>query len=180
MFLLQNGIAFDINRENIDIMKNTLLIIALSVAASSFAQSYKNAVGIRGGETSGITWKHTLGSSSAFEGIFGVWGHGLSVTGLDEKSVPAFNVDGFIWYYGAGAHVAFESGRYGWYDYGKRRKYYYPGGTGVGVDGILGLEYAIPNAPIALSFDLKPFVEFNTHGGAWISMDPGLGIKVTF
>jgi hypothetical protein len=31
-----------------------------------------------------------------------------------------------------------------------------------------------------LSFDLKPFIEFNTRGRAWTSLDPGLGIKVTF
>ncbi|MFT7344680.1 MAG: hypothetical protein ACI9XP_001267 [Lentimonas sp.] len=161
-------------------MKKTLLIFALSICAGSFAQSYNNAIGIRGGETSGITWKHSVGGSNAFEAIFGAWGYGFTVTGLYEKSQSAFDAAGLSWYYGAGAHIAIESGRYGWYEGKRSKKYYYAGGTGVGIDGILGLEYEIPGVPIALSFDLKPFIEFNTRGRAWTSIDPGLGIKVTF
>ncbi|MFT5580971.1 MAG: hypothetical protein ACI9G9_000210 [Psychromonas sp.] len=102
------------------------------------------------------------------------------VTGLYEKSQTAFNAAGLRWYCIPCAQVVIESGRSGWSEYGRRKKYYYAGGTGVGIDGILRLGFEIPGAPIALSFDLKPFIEFNTRGRAWTSLDPGLGIKVTF
>jgi hypothetical protein len=79
-------------------------------------------------------------------------------------------------------HVALETHRrgYSWYDYGQRRFYYREDGIGLGIDGMIGLEYSIPGAPVAFSLDMKPFLEFNTNGGAWVSLDPGLGVKVAF
>jgi len=42
------------------------------------------------------------------------------------------------------------------------------------------MEYKIPSIPFALSLDVKPYVEVITNGRVWTSLDPGLGIKVTF
>ena len=76
---------------------------------------------------------------------------------------------------------AFIASRYAYYDpYRDRYRKYYEGGVGLGVDGIVGLEYKIPKAPIALSLDVKPFVEFVSRGYIYSSLDPGLGIKITF
>lgn len=143
---------------------------------------YNAAVGVRAGETSGLTIKGFVTDNTAIEGIFGVWHRGVSLTGMYEVYNPAFNANGLSWYFGAGGHVALSNRRdnYDWYRFGQRRFYVDNGETGLGIDGIIGLEYKIPRAPIAFSLDLKPFVEFNTRGGAWVSLDPGLGIKAAF
>lgn len=140
--------------------------------------SYKTAIGIRAGETSGLTIKQFIGSSTALEGIIGMWSHGFSTTLLFEKYVPTGSVAGLNLYYGAGGHLAFETVDYGWYYRHERFYRYRHDHFGIGIDGIVGLEYKIPSIPIAFSLDLKPFIEFQTHGVAWVSLDPGLGVKV--
>lgn len=143
--------------------------------------TYKTAVGLRAGETSGLTIKHFTGESSALEFIIGVWPYGFSGTALFEKHTNA-GVEGLNWYYGGGTHAAVQSGRI-YYAYSDRRyDYYYRTGSdlGLGVDGIVGVEYKIKPIPFAVSLDLKPFVEVNTVGAAFIGLDPGLGVKVAF
>lgn len=141
--------------------------------------SYNTAVGLRAGETSGLTIKH-FKNSLAFEGILGAWNHGFSATLLIEKHAPAFGITGMNWYYGGGGHVAFQSTYYHkYYDRG-RYKLYHDGSVGVGVDGVVGLEYKIPSVPFAISLDVKPYLEVVSNGGVWTSLDPGLGVKLTF
>jgi hypothetical protein len=143
------------------------------------SSTYKTAIGLRAGGTSGLTIKHFTGSSTAIEGIIGVWPNAFGLTVLVEKYVPAFNEAGLNWYYGAGAHATFETDRH--YHEGPRRYYYYHGNDlGLGIDGILGIEYKIVPIPFAISLDLKPFIEVNTKGSVYVALDPGLGIKVAF
>lgn len=166
-------------------MKKLITIIAICTGTGLFAQSnYNTAIGLRAGETSGLTIKHFIGDQTALEGILGAWRHGFSATLLFEKHQSISNLGALNLYYGAGGHLAFENSYYNRYYYENRKYYYYDyyskGGMGIGIDGIIGLEYKIPNIPVAFSLDLKPFVEFNTNGGVWTSIDPGLGIKVAF
>lgn len=169
----------------------TACLISLTISNASFGQSelpelavksstYKTAIGVRAGETSGLTVKQFIGGPNALEGIFGVWHHGLSATLLYERYAPAFNVSGMNWYYGIGGHAAFSTGRSYYYHRGHRHEYYRDGGFGLGIDGVFGLEYKVNNAPIAVSLDLKPYAEVVTNGGLWMSLDPGLGLKVVF
>ena len=183
--------------------KLTMVFTLLVIASCSFAQNrrvksglssgsyyFNNAIGLRAGGTSGLTFKHFTSSNEAFEGILNIHGNGamgFSLTLLYEKYTRAFDEVGFNWYYGFGGHVAgFESGYYYSKLYGdpyrnnRNYRYYTNGGFGVGIDGVVGLEYKIKPAPIALSLDLKPFFEVNTRGYSILALDPGLGIKVTF
>ena len=143
---------------------------------------YDFAIGLRSGGTSGITLKKNNGSS-ALEGIVGFWHDGVSLTGLWEKNQPAFNEPGFNWFYGVGGHVAFYGddfdGRYGasWYTHPHHID---DGDFGIGIDGVVGLEYKIPNAPIAFDIGLKPYIEIVSEGGIIFSPDPGIGIKIAF
>lgn len=163
--------------------KLTLCLFVVLGTAVNAQLNYNTAIGLRGGETSGLTIKQGIGGSKAIEGIVGVYGNGLSVTVLFEK-YQGTGLSGLNWYYGAGAHVAFfdyyYDRRYYFRDGYYRSRYYYDDGFGFGIDGVLGLEYKIPKAPIAFSLDIKPYVEMNNRGGIWTSLDPGLGIKVAF
>lgn len=165
-------------------MKNLVFALFLVLGTSLNAQlNYKTAIGLRGGETSGLTIKQKIGGTTAIEGIIGFQGHGLSLTALFEK-YQGTGVEGLNWYYGGGAHATFfryyYSRRHYWRDEYYYSRYYYNGGFGIGIDGVLGIEYKIPKAPIALSVDLKPYVEINNRGYLWTSLDPGIGIKVAF
>jgi hypothetical protein len=162
-------------------MKRLMTCAALCTALYGFGQ-YNTAVGVRVGETSGLTIKGFVADDAAIEGILGLWHRGVSLTAMYELHNPAFNANGLSWYFGAGGHVALSNRRdnYDWYRFGQRRYYIENGEAGLGIDGIIGLEYKIPQAPIAFSLDLKPFIEFGTRGGGWVSLDPGLGIKAAF
>lgn len=144
---------------------------------------YNTAVGLRAGETSGFTFKKFVDQTSAFEGILGIWPNAVGFTALYEKHAPAFDIEGMHWYYGGGGHATFESGRiYDRYNY--RDGYFYryrsAGNVGLGVDGIIGLEYKIKGIPFAISLDVKPFMELNTNDLFYVTLDPGVGIKVAF
>jgi len=156
-----------------------MLAVCMMSCSTIFSQ-YGNAIGIRGGETTGLTFKKFSGTSAAFEGIASVWYKGLSFTVLYEKYLPAFGAPNLNWYFGGGTHIAFKTGTSTLNTFGQRRYHYRDGGLGLGVDGIFGLEYKMPSAPVAISFDFKPFIEFNTYGGAWFNLDPGLQLKAVF
>ncbi|MES2800625.1 MAG: hypothetical protein V4638_11455 [Bacteroidota bacterium] len=165
-------------------MKNLVFALFLVLGTGLNAQlNYKTAIGLRGGETSGLTIKQGIGGASAIEGIIGFQGHGLSLTVLYEK-YQGTGLAGLNWYFGGGAHATFFKYYYSRKHYFRddhyHSNYYYDGGFGIGLDGVIGLEYKIPKAPIAFSLDLKPYVEINSHGNLWTSLDPGLGIKVAF
>lgn len=145
------------------------------------SSSYHTAFGLRAGETSGLTIKQFIGGPNALEGIVGVWYHGFSATVLYERYTPAFNLSGMNWYYGLGGHASLQTGHHFYvYHRDHRHEYYRDGAIGLGVDGIFGLEYKIPSAPLAVSLDVKPYLEFVSDGHIWTSLDPGLGIKLVF
>lgn len=144
---------------------------------------YTKAIGLRAGETSGITYKQFFTPVEAFEGILGLWPNAIGITGLYEKYVPFGSVSGLNWYFGGGAHLSIGTGKLFYFEREGSRYYSYRSkypGLAVGVDGLVGIEYKLPKAPFAISFDIKPFLEVNNGGVLYTSFDPGLGIKVAF
>ena len=53
-------------------------------------------------------------------------------------------------------------------------------GFAAGLDGIAGLEYKFAPIPLALSVDIKPFVEVSNYGVIYTALDAGLGVKLAF
>jgi hypothetical protein len=162
-------------------MKKNLIIILFYMsfaglaAGQSLTGNYRTGIGLRTGETSGITLKFNAQKASSIEIIAGIWSDWLSLTGLYEKNVAAFNINGMRWYYGAGGHVAFETDTF------NNGRYYDRGDDfALGIDGIVGLEFKIPPIPFAVSLDIKPFLEIYNNGDVFMAIDPGLGIKFTF
>ncbi|HRG59279.1 MAG TPA: hypothetical protein PK323_10000 [Bacteroidia bacterium] len=172
--------------------KIALLMLGLILSAKVKAQNelnpkvntfnYKNAIGIRAGVTSGLTFKHKFNGGNAFEGIVSLWPYSLGVTALYEK-IATTGTEGLNLYYGIGGHL--NTGNY----YG--RKVYYRtydnyvyvadrANYAIGIDGIIGIEYKFKPIPFAISADLKPFIETSPYRYTHISLDPGLGIKFTF
>jgi hypothetical protein len=147
--------------------------LVLSLAANA---QYTTAIGVRIGGTSGFTFKHKYSSVMAFEGILGAFDNGMSITGLIEKQ-HILGPEGLYLYYGGGLHVAFYDGSH-YSRFGREVANRDTNGAGIGLNGIAGLEYRLPNQiPIAFSFDLKPFIEVGSGGYVGFAPDPSIGVK---
>ncbi|ASU35944.1 hypothetical protein [Mucilaginibacter xinganensis] len=155
-----------------------ILASFLLISSRSNAQEYKTAVGLKfGGYENGISAKYFTTNDVALEGLLGFRSHGVVITGLYEIHQEAFGVKELKFYYGAGAHIgAIGSGLYRRFN--GDDQYYNNSHILLGVDGVLGLEYVIPQSPIAVSLDLNPRAELAT--GPFFDIAPGLGIKYTF
>src|SRR5579859_3475935 len=158
------------------------LIMCLSFVVLSSHESmaqYSAALGLRIGGTSGISGKYFYKDTKAAEGIIGWFGNGMSLTGLLEKYSPVYNANGLYIYYGGGAHVAFYNGEARYYShFGREVDYYRNNDVGFGINGIVGLEYRLPeNIPLAIRLDLKPFVELGIGGQVAFAPDPSFGIR---
>lgn len=145
-------------------------------SAQALGSDYHAAIGLRAGETAGITFKINTNQNSGLEFIAGILSNWFSLTGLYEKNSPAFKVEGMKWYYGGGGHIAFATKAY------NQEERSYSGGEeyALGLDGIVGLEYKIPQIPFAISIDMKPLIEIYQSGYLNVGLDPGFGIKFTF
>jgi len=123
-----------------------IVIVCLSFGQLS-AQDYTSAIGLRGGLWNGLTFKHFMGGSTAIEAILTTrWG-GTILTGLIEKH-NGFNEPGFSWFYGGGAHLGY------WSSSVKVPGWAVTTSTAIlGVDGVIGLEYAIEAIPLTIQLD---------------------------
>ena len=142
----------------------TFLSAIVLTAGIAGAQDYKNAIGVRLGDGAGINYKHKMMNGNAFDIIldFSFFNSGSAyLTGLYEWYTP-ISSNGFSLYYGLGAHLgAFKET------------------FALGIDGIIGVEYKFPNAPIALSLDYKPALNFLPDVDPFFNSF-GFGIKYTF
>ncbi|MGC4022887.1 MAG: hypothetical protein QM734_13540 [Cyclobacteriaceae bacterium] len=155
------------------------LIIVILLTRNDLHAQYNTALGIRMGGTTGIDGKFFTRQSKAVEAIVGWFGNGSSVTVLFEKYSPVYNARGLYVYYGGGPHVAFYDGgnRHAKY-FGRDIDYRRSNDFGMGIDGIIGFEYRMPDGiPISFSLDLKPFVELGSSGYIGFAPDPSIGIK---
>jgi len=147
-------------------------VVALFFVLTSHAQSssshstdYRTALGVKIWDGGGISLKHFF-DKNAGELIGYFWYRGVRFTGLYEIHFDIAGAPGLKWYVGPGAHVGFYNDKYG-------------GGAVAGIDGVLGLDYKINNAPINLSLDWQPSLEFGNGTGFWGGWG-GLGIRYTF
>lgn len=137
-----------------------------------FAQSnvgssdYKTALGVKF-YPGAISLKHFVSDKTALEGIAYFWNRGSRITGLYEIHGDLENAGGLKWYIGPGVHVGFYSNKY------------YAGGTYIGLDGVIGLDYKIKSAPINLSLDWQPSFEFG-DGAGFSGNWGGLAIRYVF
>jgi hypothetical protein len=156
---------------------------------------YKTAIGLRGGNySSGLTIKHffNAGKNAAAEALVTTEyrAKGARFTLLLEKHwtiVP--DVKNLQWYVGAGLHAGAYRGRYYYavaYRYKKKRDYYvyYTGYDDkvypvFGADFVLGLEYKIPDLPLVISADYKPYFDV-FDGNTGVYQDAAVSVRFSF
>ena len=159
-------------------MKKYLVIALLCLfSLGAKAQDYNWAIGVRGGgNDSGVTLKHILSDYNALEFTYNFQYprdrmlRASVFSLLYEWNQPVIN-DGFLLYYGLGAHIGAatmtkeDSDNYG--------------SMVLGVAGVVGLEYKLYSAPIAFSLDYRPFLNALPQP-RFFFWNVGLGIKFCF
>lgn len=156
-----------------------LLFIGTASKAQEYTPNYQFAAGLKfGGYENGISGKYFMDPTTSIEGEIGLRSpHGLVITGLYEINQKAFNIEGFKFYYGFGAHIGAVGAGY-YQRFNGDNEHFTSSQILLGADGVIGLEYVIPQSPIAVSLDLDPRIELAT--GPFFDIAPGLGVKYCF
>lgn len=124
------------------------LVAAIACSHRLQAQDYKTAIGVRlssAAPTLGnsISIKHFFNDRDAVEGLIS-YGDRFGIGALFERHQLVGATPALTWFYGAGGYLGFENGR-----------------TWLGPTGIAGLDYKFQNAPINISLDWKPELDFS-------------------
>ncbi|MCA5005430.1 hypothetical protein [Sphingobacterium bovistauri] len=168
-------------------MQKTLRNIFLIAAAilmgkeASAQLSSQHAVGLRFGSASGVNYRYTLAENRALEGILSMRSNSTSSTfrlvGLYQyhKELPLEN---FSWYYGFGGSI----GNYTYKAFTSNEGVHIPKTTelSLSIDGIVGVEYSLPTAPISLSLDVKPYFDFVQESTIRVFDPIGFSIRYKF
>jgi hypothetical protein len=163
--------------------------------SSGGGAGYTTGVGLRGGNyASGLTIKHFFNSSknAAVEGLVTTEyrAKGARFTLLFEKHwtiVP--DIKNLQWYVGAGLHAGAYRGYHYYgvaYRYKKKRDYivYYPVYEDklypvFGADFVLGVEYKIPDLPVVIGVDYKPYFDV-FDGNTGVYQDAAASVRFSF
>ncbi len=167
-------------------MKQLLFLISLLLIAPTVSsQGPQKAVGIRGGLSSGFEYRVFSDDLTSYKVLLSTRKQGLQLTGMKEYHIQdAFDIgEPISFIYGFGAHAGFESWKvydyYGTYpyDYTYRRR----SGPIAGLDGLAAVEYTIPEIPLVVGIEVKPY--FNLFGRNFFQLQPfdfAFTVKYTF
>lgn len=156
-------------------MKHIVIIgLFLLVALAGFSQDANQAVGIRGGHSSGFEYRVFTDDLNSYKVLLSTREDGLQLTGLKEfHQLDVFDIgEELSFVYGLGAHAGFES----WYEERYRttmpNEFWEEKKTGivVGLDALAGLEYTIPTLPLVVGLEAKPY--FNLFGENFFNLRP--------
>ncbi|MEZ5084427.1 MAG: hypothetical protein R2750_13430 [Bacteroidales bacterium] len=168
-------------------MKNIITILLIIITASlAQTQEVRSSLGLRGGGTSGITFKYIDADDTGFELIAGWREGGFRLTGLLQKYKPiATNkVPNLNLVTGIGAHAGYI--HYDMYANYYHENYYYYGyytktKPVIGIDAMAAVEYHFESVPIQFSIDYKPYMEFFGKKGFRVDLwDFGFSLRYMF
>lgn len=144
-------------------MKKLLILLLFPLVVH--AQNYWGAIGIRGGESAGISVQLFNGESNAVQGLLSFRHSGIQFTVLTEKYMPVLlkYSDHIFLYQGYGGHIGYER----WYKWKDGDWPYYnqhvQASPIAGIDGIVGMEYRLFKYPFKFGLEYKSFAEFSLH-----------------
>lgn len=140
-------------------MKKVLVLTALVLGLNTYAQDYKNSIGIRLGsgyyDLVSASYKTFITKPGALEFNLGFkpsshynydW-TSVSVSGAYQHHFPIGNIDGFKWYVGGGLVASNSFSDYDNYS-----------GFSLGIFPTGGVDFKLKNAPFAFSVDVRPTV----------------------
>ncbi len=160
--------------QKISLMKKSALLIltitaSLIFAKKSVAQDYPIALGLKFSYEYGPSAKYFITKDQALDAQLGLRSHGAVFSLLWEQHQAIFDVPKLKLYYGFGGHIG---------GVGDNTNPRYNNSVLIGADGVVGVEYIIPESPIGISVDLNP--RFELGHGPYFDLSPGLGLKYAF
>jgi hypothetical protein len=159
------------------ILQLILLIITISVSG----QEHTQAVGIRGGLTSGVEYRYFFDQKFAGKLLLGIRDRGLFIHGLFEVHQPGlFPFSNQMYFvYGAGIHAGYQRWDKNTMS-GQIERTSTVTKIAAGIDGLIGLEYDLEILPIILGIEVKPFMDFwGQYGIEAIPWDFAFTVKLS-
>ncbi|HEC42065.1 MAG TPA: hypothetical protein ENI20_04475 [Bacteroides sp.] len=146
-------------------MKHYILTVLLIISIQVSGQDFMHSTGIRGGLTSGITYRGYLNPELAYEGLMSFRGSGLQFTILRQHFEPALWTvsDGFFVTYGYGGHVGFTNSHTHQRLFKTVHRPDKKFSPLIGLDAYMGIEYHFPGIPVQVGLDFKPFFELSLY-----------------
>ena len=144
---------------------------------TSFAQTdiqtstYDRAIGVKFPGGFAISYKQFLKNNQNVEAEAMFISNGFRAVGLYEWNWDIQGIDGLRWYVGPGAHIGFWNN-----NYSKKSN---NSNAGIGIDGVIGLDYKVSDLPINISLDWQPSVDVIGSTGTGLGYG-GIGVRYTF
>lgn len=154
----------------------TLLIVGFVACVPSVADAQgRLGIGFVVGEPTGFSWKYKLSTTNAFDGAIGFSPFDRFRVNVDYLWISRpFDEQHLVLHYGLGGAVGFGRTEYVTIkrgnDYVVRHRE-----LGIGMRGIIGLDYEIPRSPVELFFEFGPLLIFAPDAG--VGVDVGLGVR---
>lgn len=122
-----------------------------------------HTIGGRFGSSQGITYRHTLQEDRALEGILSIQSNSRArrfrLIGLYQYHQPLSG--DFYWYYGYGGSIgSYKQKNYTVVENGVTERREGVSEVALSIEGIIGVEYKVPESPLSISLDLKPYFDF--------------------
>ncbi len=169
-------------------IRKILLVVLLPFQIVAMGQDYSGSAGFRGGYSAGINFKGFVDEYKAVEALVSWRNGGMQFAMLAESYRPILleYSEHIFMYSGYGAHAGYTR----WYErytgthtINGNPTYFYQRRVSpvIGADAILGLEYRMYRIPLALSLDVKPYIEF--FGERFIEFMPAdmaFSLRITF
>ncbi|MBS4056954.1 MAG: hypothetical protein KGZ82_06525 [Bacteroidales bacterium] len=149
------------------VKKWIILVLAFVLASPVMAQYMKNAVGVRGGISRGISFQHFFEENKDLKLLMSFRDNGMQLTVMMShyESVAGRFRDNFYFYYGMGLHGGYTRNvKMLWYFSSQNQGEPRPVTRAVvGADGLLGAEYRIFTVPLSFGIEYKPFFDLFGH-----------------
>lgn len=143
-------------------MKRFLILIILIISGSYlWAQGFNQAIGIRGGLSSGFEYRIYTDDANSYKFLLSTRDRGLQFHILKEfHQYDMFSfTDQLVFFYGAGIHAGYE--RWDEFHLQNNVSWYNTRTSAIaGLDGLVGLEYVFQEVPVSLGVEAKPYFEF--------------------
>jgi hypothetical protein len=151
-------------------------VIALLGAAQAAHSQGRFGAGFVVGDPSGLAWNYRIDRSNAVAGAVGFGPYDRYRLHADYLwTTRPFQEKSLGFHYGMGAAVGFGRRAYVIVD-GQRRYYIPDDGPGLGIRGVAGLSYTIPDTPLDIFLEAAPMVVVTPGYGSGI--DLGLGMRI--
>jgi len=137
-----------------------LAIILLSAIVSN-AQSYRQALGLRAGLSSGFEYRWYIDDENSYKFLLSTRDRGLQLHAMKEfHRYDLFDFsEQLVFVFGAGVHVGYQTWNVSHCLDCSTRLYLPRTAFIAGIDGLAGLEYVFYEIPVSIGIEVKPYLD---------------------